>query len=72
MSELVLGMGDFNGQVGKWIDGYGGNGIGEKKVEGKMLNKVMKRSCAWQRHGSEKGRRGKWRTAQGNADVVCG
>ena len=22
MGELVLGMGDFNGHVGKWIEGY--------------------------------------------------
>ena len=34
MGELVLGMGDFNGHVGKRIEGYegvhAGNGIGEK------------------------------------------
>ena len=38
---IVLGIGDFNGHVGKWIEGYEdvhrGNGIGERKVEGKML-----------------------------------
>lgn len=41
VGELVLGMGDFNGHVGKRIDGYegvhGGNGIGERNVEGRML-----------------------------------
>ena len=41
MGELVLGMGDFNGHVGKWIEGYegmhGGNGIWERNVEGKIL-----------------------------------
>ena len=41
MGELVLGTGDFNGQVGKRIEGYegvhGGNGIGERNMEGKML-----------------------------------
>ena len=41
MTELVLGMGDFNGRVGKWIESYegvhGGNRIGERNVEGKML-----------------------------------
>ena len=41
VGELVLAMGDFNGQVGKRIEGYedvhGGNGIGERNVEGKML-----------------------------------
>ena len=35
MGELVLGMGDFNGCVGKQIKGYedvhGGNGIGERE-----------------------------------------
>ncbi|XP_068684483.1 uncharacterized protein [Montipora foliosa] len=41
MGELVLGMGDFNGHVGKRIEGfegvYGGNGVGERNLEGKML-----------------------------------
>ena len=38
MGDLVLGVGDFNGHVGKWIEGvHGGNGIGETNVEGKML-----------------------------------
>ena len=41
MGELVLGMGDFNGNVGKRYEGYEGvhegNGIGERNVEGKML-----------------------------------
>ena len=41
MGDLVLGMGDFNGRVGKRIEGHedvhGGNGIGERNVEGKML-----------------------------------
>ena len=41
MGELVMGMGDFNGHVGKWIDGFegvhGGNGVGERNVEGRML-----------------------------------
>ena len=41
MGELVLGVSDFNGHVGKRVEGYegvhGGNGIGERNVEGKML-----------------------------------
>ena len=41
VGELVLGIGDFNGHLGKQIEGYegvhGGNGIGERNVEGKML-----------------------------------
>ena len=36
--EGVLGLGDFNGHVGRRIDGFGGvhgrYGIGEKNVEG--------------------------------------
>ena len=39
--ELVLCLGDFNGHVGKWIDGFegvhGGNGIGERNLEGRRL-----------------------------------
>ena len=39
--ELVLGMGDFNGHVGKRIECYedvhGGNGVGERNMEGKRL-----------------------------------
>ena len=39
--ELVLGMGDFNGHVGKWIEGFegvhGGNGIGVRNAEGRRL-----------------------------------
>uniref|UniRef100_A0A0L8HKL2 Endonuclease/exonuclease/phosphatase domain-containing protein n=1 Tax=Octopus bimaculoides TaxID=37653 RepID=A0A0L8HKL2_OCTBM len=34
-------MGDFNGHVGKWIQGFegvhGGNRIGERNMEGRML-----------------------------------
>ena len=42
VGELVLlGMGDFNGHVGKQIEGYEGvhgeNGIGERNVERKLL-----------------------------------
>ena len=41
MGELVLSTSDFNGHVGKRIEGYegvhGGNGIGKRNVEGKML-----------------------------------
>ena len=42
VGELVLlGMGEFNGHVGKQIEGYmgvhGENGIGERNVKGKLL-----------------------------------
>ena len=39
--ELVLGLGDFNGHVGRLIEGFegvhGGNGIGERNAEGRLL-----------------------------------
>ena len=54
MGELVLGMGDFDGRVGKPMKGYenvhGGNGIGERNMKGKMLE-----FC----DGSVEGKRGK-------------
>ena len=40
-SEVVLGMGNFNGHVGRQIDGFegmhGGYGIGKRNVEGRRL-----------------------------------
>ena len=69
VDELVLGMGDFNGHVGKRIEGYegvhGGNGIGESNVEGKMLEFCDKKELfvanSWFRKGeSDIQRRGKW------------
>ena len=40
VGELVLRMGDFNGHVGKRMESHegvhGGNGIGERNVQGKM------------------------------------
>ena len=40
-TEMVLGLGDFNGHVGKWIEGFegvhGGNGIGLRNDEGRRL-----------------------------------
>ena len=40
-SEMVFGMGDFNGHFGEEIEGfegvYGGNGIGLRNAEGRML-----------------------------------
>ena len=64
VGELVLGMGDFNEHVGKRIEGYegmhGGNRIGERNVEGKMLLEFCdEMSSVWQTDGSEKGRKGK-------------
>ena len=43
LGEVVLSMGDFNGHVGRRIDGFegvhGGYGIGEGNVEGRRLLK---------------------------------
>ena len=40
-NEMVLGLGDFNGHVGKCSEGFegihGGYGIGKRNVEGRML-----------------------------------
>ena len=40
-SEVVLGLGDFNGHVREEIEGFegvhGGNGIGQRNAEGRML-----------------------------------
>ena len=45
VGELVLGMDDFNGHVGKRIEGYedvhGGNGIGEMKCGRKGVVRVL-------------------------------
>ena len=51
-SEVVLGMGDFNGHVGRRIDGFegvhGGCEIGKRNVEGRRLLKFgdEKELCA--------------------------
>ena len=40
-NETILGFGDFNGHVGKRADGFegvhGGNGFGERNLEGRRL-----------------------------------
>ena len=68
--DLVLGMGDFNGPVGKQIEGYedvhGGNGIGERNVEGKILLEVCdEKGLCVAKTWFRKGKRGKRHTAQG-------
>ena len=41
MKEMTLGIGDFNGYVGKKVDRFesvhGRNGIGEQNLKGRML-----------------------------------
>ena len=59
--ELVFITGDFYGHVGKWIVGYegvhGGNRIGERNVEGKMLEFCNEQK---RKEESDVQRRGKW------------
>ena len=55
-------MGDFNGHVGKWIEVYEGvhgrNGIGERNVEGKMLEFCdEKKSCVANTRFRKEGKR---------------
>ena len=51
--EVVLGMRDFNGHVGRRIDGFDGvHGIGKEMLrEEDYLSFATKRSCAWQIRG---------------------
>ena len=55
-SEVILGMGDFNGQVGRRIDGFEGV-HGRYGIDKEMLREedyssfVIKRSWVWQIHG---------------------
>ena len=55
--ELVLDIGDFNGHVGKQIEGYedvhGGNGIGERNMEGKVLLELCVANT-WFRKGEKR------------------
>ena len=63
VGELVLAMGDFNGHVGKQIEGYEGmygvNRIGKRNVEGKMLlefrdEKELCMANTWFRKGEKR------------------
>ena len=44
--ELVLGLGDFNGHVGKCVEGFegmhGGFGIGKIRI---LLGRMLKEKC---------------------------
>ena len=36
--DLVMCLGDFNGHIGRHVDGfYGGYGVGQRNLEGRML-----------------------------------
>ena len=52
-SEIIVSLWDFNDHVGKCAEGFegahGGNDIGKRNAEGRrLLEFVMKKSCAWQ------------------------
>ena len=39
--DMIVGLGDFNGHVGRWIDGlHGGYGFGKINVEARRLVKL--------------------------------
>ena len=54
-SEIIVFLGDFNGHVGKCADGFegvqGGMVLGKEMKEEDCWSSVMKKSCAWQKHG---------------------
>ena len=55
-SEVVFGLGDFNGHVGEKIEGFegvqGGNGIGQRNAEGRMLlESCDEKELWWQTRG---------------------
>ena len=53
-SEIIVSLGDFNGHVGKYAEGFegvhGGNGGGKRNAEGRRLLELCdeRESCAWQ------------------------
>ena len=58
-SEIIVSLGDFNGHVGKYAEGF--EGVHGEMVLGKEMQKeedcwsfVMRESCAWQILGLKK------------------
>ena len=52
-SEIIVSLGDFNGHVGKYAEGFegvhGGNSVGKKMQKEEVCwSFVMRESCAWQ------------------------
>ena len=51
-SEVVFKLGDFNGHAGEKIEGFegvdGGNGIGKRNAEGRMLLEFCDGQELWQ------------------------
>ena len=62
-SEIIVSLGDFNGHVGKYADGFegvhGGNGVGKRNAEGRSLLEFCDESCAWQILGLKRQTKGK-------------
>ena len=54
--EMILGLGDFNGLVGGWVDGFKGV-HDDMELAKEMLKEkgcssfAIERSCLWQTHG---------------------
>ena len=61
--ELTLGVGDFNGHVGKKVDGFEGvhgrNRIGEQNLEGRMLLEFCDQKNLREQEGSRRRRKGR-------------
>ena len=62
--ELTLGIEDFNGHVGKKVDGFegvhGGNRIEEQNLEATSCwNFAIRRIYVWHLHGLRRRRKGK-------------
>ena len=51
-NEIIVSLGNFNGHVGKYAEGfegvYRGNGVGKRNAEEDCWSFVMTESCAWQ------------------------
>ena len=65
-SEIIVSLGDFNGHVGKYAEGFEGvHGGGGMVLRKEMLKEedcwgfVMKESCAWQILGLKRQTKGK-------------
>ena len=54
-SEIIVSLGYFSGHMGKCAEGfegvYGGNGIGKRRAEGRLLKFCDEKSGMWQTLG---------------------
>ena len=75
--EMVLGLGDFNRHVGKYIDGFatvhGGSCFGIRNRKEKCcMNFMMKKNCVLQIHGFTKSKKRKVTFRLGNNKTEIG